>query len=289
MAPEDAAAEAVKLEPAAICAQREEALKSFQAKMIALGREDLRRKYAWYHTVDLGNGILTPGVYDYRDLLPRFHFPEDMRGMEVLDVGSATGFFAFEFEKRGAAVTSVELASMADWDMPPGEDRSETIKHLMARHGVDTLEEVDYLQLEGPFRLCHEMLRSKAKRLRCTVYNMSRETLGADAFDLVFVGDVLLHLFSPLKALCAIAPLCRGTLVVSQGIPTLAESTPVMLYLGGDRRVGDGRTWWYPNRSCFRQMLARVGFTSVEFVDEFSILNRLDGTVNHNTVLHARK
>jgi len=37
-------------------------------------------------------------VYDFRQSLPCFQFPEDMRGMRVLDVGSATGFFAFEFE-----------------------------------------------------------------------------------------------------------------------------------------------------------------------------------------------
>ena len=36
-------------------------------------------------------------------------------------------------------------------------------------------------------------------------------------------------------------------------------------------------------------MLSRVAFASVEFVDEFFILNRLDGTMNNNTVLHARK
>jgi hypothetical protein len=79
-------------------------------------------KYYWCHTIDLGDGLVTPGDYDYRSSLPLFQFPEDMRGMTVLDVGSATGFFAFEFEKREAVVTSVELPSIADWDMPAGEN-----------------------------------------------------------------------------------------------------------------------------------------------------------------------
>ena len=57
-------------------------------------------RFFWYHTVDLGDGIITPGVYDYRKELEHFHFPDVMSGMRVLDVGSATGFFAFEFEKR---------------------------------------------------------------------------------------------------------------------------------------------------------------------------------------------
>jgi hypothetical protein len=56
-------------------------------------------KFFWYHSVDLEDGIVTPGDYDYRYSLDAFQFPDDMRGMKVLDVGSATGFFAFEFER----------------------------------------------------------------------------------------------------------------------------------------------------------------------------------------------
>jgi SAM-dependent methyltransferase len=84
-------------------------------------------KYIWYHTINLGNGLLTPGVYDYRETLSAFHFPEDMHGMRVLDIGSATGFFAFEFERRGAEVTSVELPSLKQLDRFPGQSTDELI------------------------------------------------------------------------------------------------------------------------------------------------------------------
>ena len=42
-----------------------------------------------------------------------------MTGMRVLDVGYGNGFFAFEFEIRGAEVTSVDLPSMAILDRFP--------------------------------------------------------------------------------------------------------------------------------------------------------------------------
>src|SRR4051794_15786079 len=83
-------------------------------------------RYYWYHTLDLGEGLVTPGDYDFRDTVRLFPFPPDMKGMTVLDVGSATGFFAFEFERRGAAVTSVDLPSIADWDMA-SPDRAPTL------------------------------------------------------------------------------------------------------------------------------------------------------------------
>src|SRR5258708_4233384 len=100
--------------------------RAFHEAALRRGYRDFEDLY-WYHTVDLGDGLVTPGSYDYRDALPRFGFPEDMRGMSVLDVGSATGFFAFEFERRGADVTSVELPSLAHWDRFPGETVAQTI------------------------------------------------------------------------------------------------------------------------------------------------------------------
>jgi hypothetical protein len=70
-----------------------------RAAQLGLAHAD---RYYWYHTIDLGDGLITPGMYDYRETISSFQFSEDMRGMTVLDVGSATGFFAFEFERRGA-------------------------------------------------------------------------------------------------------------------------------------------------------------------------------------------
>ena len=64
---------------------------AFNKKALELGCGDLS-DYFWYHTIDLGDGLITPGTYDYRFNLDPFHFPENMTGMRVLDVGSGTGF-----------------------------------------------------------------------------------------------------------------------------------------------------------------------------------------------------
>ena len=80
-------------ERAKVREEYERLVSDFNARALAMGYGDIK-KYYWYHTIDLGNGLVTPGTYDYRKDLPRFQFPEDMSGMNVLDVGSATGFFA---------------------------------------------------------------------------------------------------------------------------------------------------------------------------------------------------
>ena len=102
------------------------AVDQFNQRALSLGFDGID-KYYWYHTIDLPHALVTPGLYDFRATVSAFHFPEDMRGATVLDVGSATGFFAFEFERRGAKVVSVELPSLGALDRFPGQSPEQAI------------------------------------------------------------------------------------------------------------------------------------------------------------------
>src|ERR1700720_4280357 len=57
----------------------------------------------WYHTIDLGDGVITRGVDDTPLRLARLDLPESLSGLSVLDVGAWDGFFSFEAERRGAS------------------------------------------------------------------------------------------------------------------------------------------------------------------------------------------
>ena len=64
------------------------------------------RHYNFYHCVDLGNGLKTPG---WTDIVP-MQVPtiaeisrHDLRGKRVLDVGCCDGLFGFQAERQGAA------------------------------------------------------------------------------------------------------------------------------------------------------------------------------------------
>lgn len=77
-------------------------------------------KLTWYHTIDLGNGIVASGIYDNRPLSYHYGFPESLVGKTVLDIGTASGFFAFEFEKRGASkVVATDLPRWTNHDVSP--------------------------------------------------------------------------------------------------------------------------------------------------------------------------
>jgi tRNA (mo5U34)-methyltransferase len=225
-------------------------------------------RYYWYHTLDLGDGLVTPGLYDYRETLGAFGFPENMSGMTVLDVGSATGFFAFEFERRGARVISVELPSLRDLDRFPGQDVESSLRKIESmgqfrRRGYSERDLYWYL-LEGPFRFCRERLGSRVERCYSTIYNLTLERTGVrEGFDLVFLGDVLIHTLYPLKALAALAPLCRGSLIFAGVLPEGPQEPPAMMYIGGANADEDEVAWWHPNLSCLTQMLSKLGFKHV--------------------------
>ncbi len=61
------------------------------------------RAHRWYHTLDLGNGIVTAGVDNSSERLTRLQLPASLAGKSVLDIGAWDGFFSFEAERRGAA------------------------------------------------------------------------------------------------------------------------------------------------------------------------------------------
>lgn len=269
--------------------QYEANVQEFRNKARSLGHQDIDQYY-WYHTIDLGNGLVTPGDFDYRPSLASYDFPLSMKGMTVLDVGSATGFFAFEFERRGANVVSVELPSIADWDMPAGKDRDQTLKSLMEDHRVNSVEAVYHYHLDGPFQFCQKILHSKVRRVYSTVYELTAQKLGADQFDMIFLGDVLLHTFAPLKVLAVLAPFCRGTFVITEHLSDESDNAqPVMVYAGGSTATLDRRTWWYPNKVCLEQMLKRLGFASVKIVGHPQAIFRREGRPHRTTVIHAKK
>jgi hypothetical protein len=120
------------------------------------------------------------------------------------------------------------------------------------------------------------------------VYDISREELGGREFDLVFVGDVLVHTLYPLRALAALAPLCKGTLVLSQHMPEEPRE-PAMLYVGGERPGDDDLSWWLPNRACMEQMLQKLGFRTVEEVGRNIGVLRPAGHPFDRAILHASR
>src|SRR5213082_4089241 len=80
---------------------------------------DRANELSWYHTIDLGDGVVTPGFFDTRATVPHVPLPASLAGMRCLDIGTWDGFWAFEMERRGAAeVHAVDVPDPYQWDWP---------------------------------------------------------------------------------------------------------------------------------------------------------------------------
>src|SRR4051794_22220923 len=140
-------------------------------------------RYPWYHTLELGDGIVTKAMFDHRPVLDRYPVPADLSGRRCLDVGTMDGFWAFEMERRGAeSVTAIDLddPNASDWPASlRGQDKA-----------------LDETKAER-FGLAKRLLGSSVDRVTMSVYDLGPE-LGT--FDFVFCGDLFLHLKDPITA-----------------------------------------------------------------------------------------
>ncbi len=204
----------------------------------------------WYHSIDLGHGLVTPGAFDLRPHLHQYPIPERMDGMRVLDVATFDGFWAFEFERRGAAeVIALDIDNFGDLDMSPRLRRTKSPEFLARKTG------------EG-FRLCHEALNSKVERRVMNIYDLSPDKLGK--FDMVFLSDLLLHLHSPTRALENLYNVTSGQAFITDVVfPSLPGR--MMHYEGG---VGHN-FWWRISLGALKQMIDDAGFEQVELRNQF--------------------
>ncbi|HXA65836.1 MAG TPA: methyltransferase domain-containing protein [Bryobacteraceae bacterium] len=204
----------------------------------------------WYHTIDLGNGIQTPGRFNHIPLLRDYLLPERLDGMRALDVATMNGFWAFELERRGAReVVALDVANLGDLDLPPIQRARMTSAELAVSGGG------------GGFVAAREILNSKVERRTMTVYDLSPETAGK--FDFVFVGDLLLHLMNPIQAA---ANICQVTSSVAHVVDCFSPYLPkmTMQYLGAEQA-----TWWGISLSALERILWDAGFKKVELLHKF--------------------
>lgn len=228
---------------------------------------DLRRRIAaiqsWYHRIDLGDGIETPGHFRMADYLGYYHLPERMDGMQVLDVGASTGFFAYEFERRGAArVVGVELPSWGDHDWTPRYRRE------FAQKSSDERRNIDREVMRDGFALVGEALGSRrVERVWRTIYDLRAEELGR--FDLVFSGSMLMHVRDPVLGIQRLRECCRpdGRLIVSIST-TMPEATePLARFVGEWNQCN----WWQLSPRALDEVLRCCDFDRIEHRAVFTL------------------
>jgi len=192
-------------------------------------------KDAWYHSIELPDGRVVPGVVGLEALrarMGRFPIPQDLRGKRVLDVGAATGWNSFELERRGAHVVAVDCVEFREF---------QTARELLGSH-------VEYRILD--------------------VDELSPTILGR--FDYVLFFGVLYHLRHPLLGLEKICALTRETAFVESFV-TDGDACSLEFY-ETDELGGQIDNWCGPTAKCLRALCRSAGFARVQL--EYTENNR---------------
>ena len=210
-------------------------------------------KVNWYHTIDLGDGIVTPGVDDSPQRLAALELPRNLEGRSVLDIGAWDGFLSFEAERRGAArvlATDSYCWSGEGWGTKQG------------------------------FETARRILGSRVEDQEIDVMDLSPEAVGV--FDLVIFAGVLYHMRHPFLAIEKVASVTGDQLILDSHTAMVEEARPVMLFYPNAELNDDATNWWGANPAAVEAMLRDVGFASIERIHpELLPLGRL--------IVHARR
>ncbi len=221
----------------------------------------------WYHSIDLGHGVVTPGISTANQLEPA-QLP-DLSGRSVLDIGAWDGYYSFLAERLGASrvlaldhyVWGVDIqARQRYWDecAAAGEfpDQSKDLTEFWRSD----------LPGKSAFDFAHETLRSNVESVVGDFATMDLAKLGQ--FDVTLFLGVLYHLKDPLSVLERVRAVTRHAAVVE----TVAfhihglDNASYLQFLAGQSFQTDFGNWYMPTIEALSQMCLVAGFGRTSIV-----------------------
>ncbi len=194
---------------------------------------DKMNSMEWYHRIDLGDGIVTPGLTHpgFQKLwnhISTFLDGVDFHGKSVLDIGCWDGKWSFEAERRGASLVVA----------------------------TDDISQRTYGS-EQQFKFAQTALDSQTiYHPHVSVYDIDQVSEGP--FDIILFMGVLYHLRYPFYALAKIRHMLKegGILVIETACMNDSSRSYMETQLGLNYTIyPDPTTWCAPSILCLREML----------------------------------
>jgi tRNA (mo5U34)-methyltransferase len=197
--------------------------------------EDEVSEVDWFHTIDLGHGVVTPGRVVCMSA-PQLGIG-DLTDKTVLDIGAWDGFYSFLCERHGA-------------------------KRVLATDSV--VWTGGWRTGKAGFEVARRALKSRVEDMTIDVMDLRPDAPGR--FDVVLFLGVLYHLRHPLLALERIFSVVGEQLILETHVDLADYERPAMAFYPGTELAGDATNWWGPNPLAVEGMLRTVGFREVRTI-----------------------
>lgn len=242
----------------------------------------------WWHSIDLGDGIVTPG-HKPSSLLEQeieaLQLP-DLHGKTVLDIGAWDGYFSFAAERRGAS--RVVALDYYTWATDPAAIEWSGNRAPKRPSPEQPWDPVNLPGKRG-FDLARDALGSNVESVFDDLLTLDVAALGQ--FDVVLFLGVLYHTRYPGQMLDIVAKLTRETMIIETESFTLAgyESLALGEFFETNELADNDSNWWSFTEPAIAGMCRSSGFTAVEFLPPLHRTPTESGLQRHRALAHATK
>jgi SAM-dependent methyltransferase len=215
--------------------------------------EAINNRSYWYHTMEFPDGEIVRGSWTIHDF-DQYIGGYDLRGKTVLDVGTASGYLAFNAEKAGAEVTGLDAASVDEFRHVPFAD---SLSYRDIRQFKEVWTRDNLIPIKNSWWHAWHKNGSRAKCVYAPMPELYEWP--EHMFDVVMAGAIVEHLSEPVYAIGAWARLAREAVLIP-----FTDVVPVDdLLLRPITPLDDGRinyVWWHLSRGLYNKIFDNLGF-----------------------------
>jgi tRNA (mo5U34)-methyltransferase len=251
--------------------------------MDTASRSDLRARadsLVWFHSIDLGSGVVTQGLSDSSQALRPDQLPA-FTGRTVLDIGAWDGYYSFLAERSGA--TRVVALDHYVWGVDIAA-REQYWNECRARGELpdQSRDLTDFWRPDLPgrrgFELAKDALDSSVEPVLADFATVDLDSIGT--FDVVLYLGVLYHMKEPLRCLERVRAVTSEVAVIETAaiaIPS-AAGMPLVRFLAGSELNRDFGNWFQPTVEALEALAIAAGFSRTEVVQGPPIAEPANGT-----------
>ena len=219
----------------------------------------------WYHSMQFPDGSAVRGSWTIENF-EQYVGGYDLNGKNVLDVGTASGYLAFNAEKAGALVTGLDAASTHEFKHFPFK---ESLSYRDINQSRSIWEEKNLIPIKNSWWYGWHKFGSKAKCVYAPIADLYEWE--EQSFDIVMAGAIVEHLSDPVYAIGAWARLAKEAVLIPftdvvpidelAMHPITPLDNPAIFYV-----------WWHLSRGLYVKLFDNLGF-DVTFVKAQAVHN----------------